>query len=548
MDNSTNSTSCVEREDQLQVSGGHTDNTNTPHPLHTCTHPHHAPYSEANLPPILFRLDPPSQEQQMPITDLVEDGMVVKDANGTPLRNFTFLPRYISVRPPGWLLEYWMRTDSRLTYRDIKARMTTSDLPSDNVLNMRREREARSSLGLSCWATRRGTIARVEVERVERWTPDQIAHNTTMVVEYTDPTSDGAKRVPLRLRAKTLIPAQPVYFPLDTFLENGRPHIPSRRIARAIDLFYRLSETALERQLDTWQQLDPSELPWKSSKKSKENEPGEEPNAKVSRTRRWKCPSTSINGLRVSQAGEEIEVTEAPLSEEDNTINTAHESRREEASPDSDDEELRASGLPKIERRHGSREQADIDNQQKKGSRGHRNAPNNLRILMPWSTVNRHQRASQPPGVDQPASKASPVDKPQKAVLSSPFSDIRPRQTCRNGFPSLESINQQTSHQETAAEKRIKQDPEAPVPEPESTEPEPEPEPQWFNRYRFNGSGPYSILNNRRHALNTNTDEVMRRNNPFTPQNMQGDGMPSSVEQYLNESIRRFGGASYPSP
>lgn len=86
------------------------------------------------------------------------------------------------------------------------------------------------------------------------------------------------------------------------------------------------------------------------------------------------------------------------------------------------------------------------------------------------------------------------------------------------------------------------------MPEPESTEPEPDTEPRWFNRYRFNGSGPYSIRNNRRHALNTNTDEVMRRNNPFTPQNMQGDGMPSTVERYLNESIRRFGGASYPSP
>lgn len=363
----------------------------------------------------------------MPITDLVENGKVVKDANGTPLRNFTFLPRYISVRPPGWLLEYWMRTDSRLIYRDIKARMTTSDLPSDNVLNMRREREARSPLGLSCWATRRGTIARVEVERVERWTPDQIAYNTTMLVDYTEPSSDGAKRVPLRPRAKTLIPAQPVYFPLDTFLENGRLHIPSRSIARATDLFYRLSEKALERQLDTWQQLDPRELPWEYSRKSNENEPGEEPSNKVSRKRRWKCPSTSIDGSWASQAGNGIESTDAPVSEGDNTINTAHESRQEEASPDPDDEELRVSGFPKIENRHGSREQAAIDNQPKTGSSAHRSAPNTLSVIMPWTTVNRHRRASQPPGVDQSVSKASPVDKPQKVVLSSPFSNVPER-------------------------------------------------------------------------------------------------------------------------
>ncbi|KAL2003987.1 hypothetical protein VTN02DRAFT_1283 [Thermoascus thermophilus] len=370
-----------------------------------------------------------------------------------------------------------------------------------------------------------------------------------MLVEYTDPSSsDGAKRVPLRLRAKTLVPAQPVYFPLDTFLANGRRHIPSRRIARATDLFYRLSEKALERKLDSWRQLDPRELPWTSSRKSEKNGPREEPSNRVSRTRRWKCPRTSTDGSWASQAGNGVEPTDAPVSEGDNNLNTAHESRRDKASTNPDDEELRVPGLPRIEKHHGSREQAAIDNQPKTGSGVHRSAPSTLGVAMPQTTVNRHRRASQPPAIDQSVSQASPVDKPRKAVLSSPFNDIRPRQTSQNAVPSRESVTQKTSPPDTVGEKPIKPDPEPLVPEPQSAELELDTEPRWFNRYRFNSSGPYSILNYRRHALNTNPDEVMRRNNPFTTQNMQGDGMPSTVERYFNESIRRFGGASYPSP
>ena len=58
-----------------------------------------------------------------------------------------------------------MRTDRRLSYRDIKARMTApmAEKPRENTLNMRREREARGPLALSCWTTKRGNIARVEV-------------------------------------------------------------------------------------------------------------------------------------------------------------------------------------------------------------------------------------------------------------------------------------------------------------------------------------------------------------------------------------------------
>lgn len=436
-----------------------------------------------------------------------------------------------------------MRSDSRLTYRDIKARMAADELPSDNALNMRREREARNPLGLSCWTSRRGDVSRVEVERVERWTPDQISYNTTMVVEYTDPSPDGAKRAPLHLRSKTLVPAAPVYFPLDTFLENGRQHIPSRRIAAAIDLFYRLSEKAVEQQLDTWQDLGPSDLPWRSSKHSKGNGPGKKHRNKVRHTRRWKCPRAPTNdGSQELQEGNSIELMDAPASESEN-MNAAHESQRAETSSDTDDEGIRVSGLPKIEAHYNCREPVDVhvDNKQQWDSNVYGgSASKALNVVQPWTTVNR-PLASHSSGVDQPTSNAVVVDKPRQVVPFSSFGDIRLRQTAQQALSSLGTITQQTSQQETVDGKHIKPDPEA-------QEPESNTEPRWFNRYRFNGSGPYSVRNNHNHALHTSTDEVMRRNNPFEPQNMEGDGMPTALEKYLNESIRRFGGAGYPSP
>lgn len=164
-----------------------------------------------------------------------------------------------------------MRTDYRLTYKDIKARMTASprELPLDNTLNMRREREARWPLALSCWTTRRGDIARVEVERVERWTNDQLAYNTTMLIEYSDTGPESSACQPNRLIAKQLLPTQePPVYPLDTFLDdNSRDgfHRPSERITAAVGLFYRLSERAKELGLPSWHSLPVHELPpsWK---------------------------------------------------------------------------------------------------------------------------------------------------------------------------------------------------------------------------------------------------------------------------------------------
>lgn len=241
-----------------------------PPPDHTCAHSYHSDYSEANLPPILFCIERLTPGPRGQVEDLLEDDEKVLDWKNKPLRNFTFLPRYIATRPPAWLLEYWCRSDDRLAYRDIKARMTAPprSLPNDNTLNMRREREARGPLGLSCWNRRRGTVTRIELERIERWSIDQLTYNTVMRIEY----DDEYQPVHLRKRAFNVdrngstIFGQPT-FPMNTFLlsnpMNNRTmcQIPGDRTKEAVSLFNEMSSRARELKRSSWQVLPDTDLP-----------------------------------------------------------------------------------------------------------------------------------------------------------------------------------------------------------------------------------------------------------------------------------------------
>ncbi|KAF7597371.1 hypothetical protein BBP40_006312 [Aspergillus hancockii] len=237
----------------------------TTHPedrYHTCPHPYHSPFSEVHLPPLLFRMDAPIDEDLPQLNPLVENGQVAHDHEGKEIRAFPFLPRYITSNPSGWLLEYWMRTDLRLTYRDIRARMSASARlkPAENALNMRRERDARRPLHLSCWTYRRGAVGRmtkIDIERVEHWSLDQIRYNTTMDIVY----ADGGDGEAFQLADRALASADPMTYPLDYFLDMGRGEMPSERILAAQGIFFRLSERARELGLASWRFLPEGEYP-----------------------------------------------------------------------------------------------------------------------------------------------------------------------------------------------------------------------------------------------------------------------------------------------
>jgi len=231
------------------------------------------------LPPILFALEQKQIGHLSEVEELIENGAKVLDWEGKPIRDFAFLPRYISIDVPGWLLEYWSRTDSRLTYKDIRARMTASILKertSENTLNMRRERGARGPLTLSCWNRRRNPLTRMEVGRVEHRSVDEISYNTTMKVLYN---SFGR---PVGLRKRGLIRTenglvyttrnQPTYA-LNTFLKPGETsHTLGPRLRETFSLYNRLAAKARELNCRSWQLLPADELPkqWSESKESKD--------------------------------------------------------------------------------------------------------------------------------------------------------------------------------------------------------------------------------------------------------------------------------------
>ncbi|KAE8150406.1 hypothetical protein BDV25DRAFT_112577 [Aspergillus avenaceus] len=229
--------------------------------FHTCPHPYHSEYSEQNLPPLLFRMEPPVEPKLPELPYLLDKGEFVLDMEGREMRDFPFLPRYISCNPSGWLLEYWLRTDPRLTYKDIRGRMTAPAImrPAENALNMRREREARRSLRLSCWNYRRGAtgrLAKIDLERVENWSYDQIRFNTTMDITYT---KSGQ---PYQLKDKALSGDRTARtYPLDFFLDQGAIKTPSDRVRAAQSEFFRLSERAKQLGITSWRQLPDHEFP-----------------------------------------------------------------------------------------------------------------------------------------------------------------------------------------------------------------------------------------------------------------------------------------------
>ncbi|KAJ9302730.1 hypothetical protein DTO271G3_104 [Paecilomyces variotii] len=507
--------------------------TKIPDCLHTCTHPYHSSYSEGCLPPLIFRLDTSLPSKQSPLGLLIENGKTVEDADGAPIRNFPFLPRYISVKVSGWLLEYWMRTDTRLTYRDIKARMTApaSELPLDNTLNMRREREARTPLKLSCLTTRRGQISRKEVERVESWTPDQVSYNTTMDIEYK---LVGGKKVPSRLRSKTLTSSEPRYYPLDTFLDGMQIHTPGPRIMETIELFYRLSDTATALNLPSWGDLPLEYLPtsWK-------------PRSFPSRTksgprRKYMIKHITLEDddtVELKSDTEQYENEKPATGEVDDKRNSA-ESEGSIYGTEYE-RELKFSGLPGVNwYNHSPRRPGSMANHPGKAVHGQHDTTESSvsQSILPWTPINGHKKQESPvTDIERSINAITELGKTERSM--SQFGRAVRNETSRRTFSPFESSEHGQFYEDA-----LKMNPDAELPFSWQEEP------IWFNRYRFNSTGPHSIRNDMNHPLNTRTLEIMRRNNPFLPENLYNDSLPDSFEQYLNDSIRRFQGTAYPSP
>lgn len=248
-----------------------------------------------------------------------------------------------------------MRTDGKLTYKDIKARMTaqSEELPKENTLNMRREREARGPLGLSCWTNTRTCITKVELKRIEGLTIDQVALNTTMNVEYQ--RKGPRELIPTRLRSKTLTNAPPRYYDVGFFLdlELGETiHTPSPRIKEAIKLFHELSRAARGQGLKSWECVYP-EAPTRVPKRQRVNVAAVlDKNSNVKRIRR----------SRMLRLDEQLNAYEATDSDVERTIDEDDDFDAQSVSTTQPrifsnvaaekDEHVAFSGLPRLGKNH----------------------------------------------------------------------------------------------------------------------------------------------------------------------------------------------------
>jgi hypothetical protein len=157
--------------------------------LITSSFPHSDEWSESNLPEILFYIKPPKSEYEgQPVGFVKENGATVKvGEQNKPLRDFSILPRRISLEVPGWLVETWRRIDPRITYPDILDRQIEDPKLhlkklDKNALQNHCRRECRMILGLWTSYERREVPHRTDVEAIECLSYQNVLLNTILNV------------------------------------------------------------------------------------------------------------------------------------------------------------------------------------------------------------------------------------------------------------------------------------------------------------------------------------------------------------------------------
>lgn len=183
------------------------------------------------LPIIIGQLDPDLSTYKfgLPVPFLKENGETVLDAHGNPIRDFQFLPRYLSSKLEPWRYEAYKRMDPRLTYTDLWARMprSTTDI-NRNQINNERVRKVRRPFHCYAWDTKGPKLPKQIVLAAEFWTPNQIAYNTTWEIG-----PQGIRRGD-----------SDIWLPLNTYLTNNVLHKASQRVQDALNERARLLAVA----------------------------------------------------------------------------------------------------------------------------------------------------------------------------------------------------------------------------------------------------------------------------------------------------------------
>ena len=168
-------------------------------------HPAEANWQSDCLPDILGRLNPPVDwKQETKVPNLVINRKVQLDQKKKPIRNFTFLPRFLCSNLPGKILEAYFHQDSRLRYEDLWARMPSctpalTQAVKNHRYNNRRIREVRLPYHIPCFTARRATVTRTDVEIATTLSSEAIRQATVWPVTLSgiqDP-SNPTRYLPL---------------------------------------------------------------------------------------------------------------------------------------------------------------------------------------------------------------------------------------------------------------------------------------------------------------------------------------------------------------
>lgn len=216
----------------------------------TSPHPYDA-FRESNLPPLVFQIEEDTARsaalKQIPVPFLVDQaGAPVTGANGEQLRYFSYLPRYISVDLPGFLIEFFLRLDPRCNPNDMRDRMVVAGRPGSNAFQMRASR-FRKSVGAVTWGGTSEEASKTEILFLSGLRQEQFDANSCMLIDpaggrFIKPQVNGLKVI-----GRVLTDLSPTHF----LKPSQTAHVPSPRMANNIKTLHTLQVAAVKQGLGT---------------------------------------------------------------------------------------------------------------------------------------------------------------------------------------------------------------------------------------------------------------------------------------------------------
>ncbi|MCJ1393423.1 hypothetical protein MMC18_006297 [Xylographa bjoerkii] len=233
-----------------------------------------AGWSTANLPNVLFQLEPFDNWGQTKIPPLLDsNGNVITDHRGRQLKDFDFLPARISIRPEAWrLLLYTDRSHPLCGAKDLHARMRPEEgeeVLHPNAINMQKVR-LRNVLNIPCWIRCQTEPTIVECLMHEQYSWLSVLLNTTLAV---GPTGLMKPASPAGASAAEISPEALM---LTTFLEDGADGFrePSTRLKIIFQTIASLQDKAYDKGYAHWIFLENKDKPssWSLRANSKRHE------------------------------------------------------------------------------------------------------------------------------------------------------------------------------------------------------------------------------------------------------------------------------------